>query len=64
MSWESLLIETRESKDWRVQAGLASQSPAFKGLADLPESFYIIGPCMARLAHGYMFNSQAVNFMY
>ncbi len=30
-----LLIGTRESKDSRVQAGLASPSPASKGLARL-----------------------------
>ncbi len=29
-----LLIGTRESKDSRVQAGLAIPSPAFKGLVD------------------------------
>ncbi len=32
-----LLIWTRESKDPRVQAWLASPSPAFKGLMDSPE---------------------------
>ncbi len=32
-----LLIGTREFKDLRVQGELASPSPAFRGLVDLPE---------------------------
>ncbi len=45
-----LLIETRGSKDSRVQAGLASPSPAFKGLVDSPEHCNI-GPGQVWLTH-------------
>ncbi len=45
-----LLIGTRESMDSRVQAGLASPSPAFKGLVDSPENSNI-GPRQVRLTH-------------
>ena len=45
-----LFIGTRESKDSRVQAGLASPSPALKGLFDSPNQCNI-GTEQARLTH-------------
>ncbi len=51
-----LLIGTRESKDSRVQAGLASPSPAFKGLVDSPNT----GQISSQQPRACQIDSQAV----